>query len=371
MKKAVIALCTMFIITFWSSVCLAEEPVKTDLSLSQAIEMALKNSDGVKKSALDIDKAEEKRDNASDKVKYIPIGSSDNPAAEAAWYSLLSENLSWEMSKKSRTAEEDRLVLGVAQKYWNVQKSSESLKNKELSVQMAEFTFRRVQAMLRLGMTPPEYSSMSPDGALAAAQSSLNNAKSDLETARNKLNTDYEAFNQALGLSVKERPILNEGVVFEPLSGDIDLGVAVQQVISKSPSIWLAEEKINLAKYAYDMMFATGQYTPYEVRKIEKQQAELDAASAKDATDLAIRSLYYTVRNLEAARPVLEKSVAAAEESLRVAKLQYDLGMITRENMVKAELALADTKQKLLELTQQHAYMKLSFEKPWAVSAGS
>ena len=79
----------------------------------------------------------------------------------------------------------------------------------------------------------------------------------------------------------------------------------------------------------------------------------------------------YTVRNLEAARPVLEKSVKAAEESLRVAKLQYELGMITRENLIKVEASLADAKQRLLDLTQQHAYAKLSFEKPWAVSTGS
>ncbi|MFZ5633370.1 MAG: TolC family protein [Bacillota bacterium] len=332
--------------------------------------MAVKNDKGIKKSALDIEKYETKRDDASDAATYAAFpGGAPNPTAEAAWYSLLSADLNWQMSKKSYSAEEDRLVLDVCQKYWNVQKSLEDVRAKELSASVAELSFRRVQAMVRLGMTSPESpAGASPQTVLATAESDLARAKSDLTKAKNKLNSDYEALNQLLGLWPEDRPQLTDEVKFEPLP-DTDLDYAVQRVIENSPKIWLAEEKINLARYAYESMWASGQYTSYDVRKVEKEQAEIDAVTAKDATRLATRGLYYTVRNLEAGIPAAEKGLEGAQEALRVAKLQFELGMITRENLLKAEATLADARKNLLDLKQQHAYMKLAFQKPWAVSS--
>lgn len=84
---------------------------------------------------------------------------------------------------------------------------------------------------------------------------------------------------------------------------------------------------------------------------------------------LLTRSLYYSARNLEEGRLAAEKSVDSAAEALRVAKLQYDLGMITRENLVQREEALALAKLNLLSNTVQHAYAVLAFQKPWAATA--
>lgn len=355
-------MCTFCITPGW-----AENTQQNELTLNQAIELTLQNSEVLRKSALDIKKAEENRKEAADNVDYIPAGMIGQPSAEAAWYSLLAQDLTWRMSKKSYGLVEDRIVLDVCQKYWNVQNSLNAVKSKEKAVTLAEIALQRAQIMVNLGMTPSEYSIMSPKGALTAAQSALVSAKSDLENAKNKVNSDYEALNNLIGLDAKARPILIDNIDYVALP-ETDLDSAVRKVINDSPSIWLAEEKIKLAQYAYQMMWATGSYTPYEVRKIEKEQAEIDAVTAKNALDLATRGLYYTVRNLEAAMPALEEAVAVAEESVRVAKLQYELGMITKENVVKAELALEEAKSRLLNLKQQHAYAKLAFQKPWAVS---
>lgn len=369
MRKLIIALGVIFIISIWSTACLAKEPATPQLKLSEAIDMAIKNSESIKKSSLEIDKSKEKRENASDKLTFTPVsGGSYDPGVEAAWYGLLSADLTWMMSKKSYTSEEDRLVLDVCKKYWNVQKSLSEVKVKETSYSLAELSLRRVQAMVRLGMTPPDSPpGASPQAALEAAGAQLAGAKSELTKARNTLNSDYEALNQLLGLWPEDRPALVDEVNFEILKID-NLDTEVQRVIETSPQIWLAGEKVNLAKYAYEMMWASGQYTPYEVRKIEKEQAELDAISAKDAVRLATRGLYYTVKNLEGGIAASEKAVAGAEEALRVAKLQYELGMITKENLLKTEVSLAQARQTNLDLIRQHAYMKLAFQKPWAVS---
>lgn len=367
MRKAVIVICTLLMITLGGSACWAKEPATPKVKLNEAIDLALKNSNDIRKSTLETEKSEEAREKAADQVSFAP-GEDQNPTADAAWYSLLSADLTWQMSKKSYNLEEDRLILEVCQKYWNVQKSLESVKVKEISLSVADLTSRRVQAMVRLGMTPPDFSAgSSPAAVLASAEGDLARARSDLTEVQNKLNSDYESLNQLLGLWPEDRPVLVDEAQFDPMP-EIDLDHAVQRVMEESPTVWQAGEKIQLAKFAYEKMWATGQYTSHAVREIEMQQAEIDAASTKDSVRLATRGLYYTVRNLEAGIPVAEKAVSSAEESLRVARAQFELGLIKKENLVKSEVTLAQARQTLLDLRQQHAYMKLALQKPWAVS---
>lgn len=368
----VLTLTVMLLVGLWSP-ARAGEPAapQPQLTLNDAIKKAMENSKSIQKSQLSVDKAKESRDIASDKLDYTPVmGGGYEPATEAAWYNLLSADISWEMSKKSYSAEEDSLVLNVCQKYWNVQKSIDDLKYRELSASVAELSYRRVQAMVRLGMTPPESpSGASPQAVLATSEKDLAQARSDLTKARNKLKTDYEALNQLLGLLPEDRPVLVDEPKFEPVKVD-DLNAAVQRVLEESPKIWQAEESAKLAQYSYELMYSTGSYKPYEIRKIEQQQAEIDAMSARDAVKLATRNLYYSVQNLEYGLKTAENALAGAEEALRVAKLQYDLGMITKESLVKTEASLALARETLKDLTRQHAYAKLAFYKPWAASSG-
>lgn len=370
MRKVIIAIAALLMTTLWGSASWAKEPATPQIQLNQAIDMAMNYSKTLKKSSLDIDKAKEAKENADDALTYTPaIGGTTGPAVESSWYSLLSKTLSWEMSKKTYTADEDSLVLKVCQKYWNVQKSMEDAKAKEVDAKAADLEFRRVQAMVRLGMTPSEYTGYSPEGVLAGAEAKLNKAKSDLEKAQNQLNTDYEALNLLVGLWPEDRPVLVDDINYEPLKID-NLEQEVQRAVEKSPSVWLAQEGVNLAKYSYELMWASGQYKSFGIRNAEKEQAELDAMSAKEGMETATRNFYYTVRNLEAAIPAAENGVTGAEEALRVAKLSYDLGMITREKLIQAEGALESAKKGLIELKASHAYSKMAFQKPWAVSSG-
>ncbi len=374
MRKIVITFLFILLTLLWVPACWAgKEPATPELKLNEVISLALKNSENLEKYKLDIDKTSEKRDQASDQLNYTPIpgGGTYDPQVQVAWYSLLTADLNWLMSKRTYIAQEDRLVLDTCQKYWNVLKAQDNVRCKELAVTQSGLALRRVQAMVRLGMTPPEMpSGTAPSAALAAAESSLAGALANLAQAQNDLNTAYEALNQPIGLWPEDRPVLVDEVKFELLPED-DLDAAAQRVLENSPTVWLAEESVNLAGYASQLMWHSGQYSPYEVRKIEEEQAQLNAVSTKDAVKLLTRSLYYTVRNLEAGREAAEKAVAVSEESLRVAKLMYDLGMITKENLVQREVSLAEARQSLLSLDVQHAYTKLAYQKPWAMSTGS
>lgn len=102
----------------------------------------------------------------------------------------------------------------------------------------------------------------------------------------------YEALNQRLGFGSAVRPVLTDTVVFTPLE-ITTLDIEVRRALDRAPTVWLAQEQVTLQKFLEDMMFYTGEYRPYQARKIEVEQAELDARSARDALRLATRELCF------------------------------------------------------------------------------
>ena len=339
------------------SAALAREPAAPELTLNQAIAMALEHSEAVKKAEKEIDRTYELREESADQLDYVPTAPPGNPMVEIAWAKLLTADLTWRMAKKNLTAEQDEVALDACRKYWDVLVAQEKVRVAEAGLQKADWDVRRARVSFLVGMIP--------QADLLAAESQLAGAKAALEAAKNDLDNAYASFNQLVGLWPQDRPVLVDGVNFAPLEVP-DVNVEAGRIVSESPTVWLANEKVTLQKYLEDMMFYTGEYRPYQARKIEVEQAELDAASAKKMLEEVTRSLYYKAKSLEESYRSLQEGVKTAEENLRVTKVKYDVGMATRAEVAAAEAALAQARQKALEAACQHAYLKLAFEKPWA-----
>ncbi len=335
----------------------AKEPATPELTLNQAIALALAHSEAVKRAERDVDRTYEWRVYRSEKLNYTPLAPPGDPKVEIAWSNLLAADLTWRMSKKSLTAEQDEVALDACKKYWDVLKAQEKVRAAEEGLKKADWELRRARANFQVGMIP--------QAALVAAEAGLAQAKAALEAAKNDLDNAYASFNRLVGLWPQDRPVLVDGVNFNPLQVS-DVETEVGRIVDESPTVWLANEKVTLQKYYEDMMFYTGEYRPYQVRKIEVEQAELDAAAARKMMEEITRSLYYNAKSLEESYQALQEGVKTAEENLRVTKVKYDVGMATRAEVAAAEAALAEAKQKALEIACQHAYLKLAFEKPWA-----
>jgi len=360
-----VLLVTVLALAFTCGLAWGKEPATPELTLNETITLAIQHSTTMKTAGLAVDKAGEQRKYASDQLTYTPVlGGSYDPRLEAAWYTLLSADLGWEMSKRNQNAEEDRLVLSACQKYWDVLKAQEKVKAAELGLKKADLALRKTRAQVQAGLSAP---GMSPQLALQTAEMGLTGSKAGLVGAQNDLDLAYTALNQVIGVWPEDRPVLVDTVQFKPIEVE-NLDTHIQRVLETNPSIWLAGEGVTMAKYAQELMWAAGQYTPYEIRKIEVKEAEYTALSARDAVKLGTRELYYALRGLEEAYSTAEKGVETAEEALRVARLMKELGMVTTADVAEREAAFAEAKQGLLDLGCQHAYMKLAFQKPWAMT---
>lgn len=335
----------------------AKEPATPELSLLQAISRALENSESVKKAEKEVERTEEWRNYRGEQLSYVPTSAPGTAAVEVPWSQLLMADLEWRMSKKTFTAEQDRVALDTCKKYWDVLQAKEKLRAAEAALKSAERALQNARVSYRVGVLTL--------AGLIGAEVQYRGAEAALAGARNDLDKAYVALNQAVGLWPEDRPVLTDTVEFEPLEV-ADLDYEVTKVLESAPAVWLAQERVTLQKYLEDMMFYTGEYRPYQARKIEVEQAELDAQSTREMFEQATRSLYYSVKSLEEAYAGAKEAVRVAEENLRVARLKLEVGMATAADVAAAEKELADAQAGAFELACQHAYMKLAFAKPWA-----
>jgi outer membrane protein TolC len=347
----------------------AKEPATPEITLNAAIEKAIKNSELVKKAEVDIERTEALRDEAADQLDFIPTGGSGyNPQLEATWASMLQADLTWRMSKKNYNARLDGIALDVCQLYWDILKLQEKVEAKKVAVEKARLELQKSRAAYQVGLVGKLDRGASTGGSftgLQQAEAAMVKAEGDLAATQNELDQAYTKFNQLVGLWPEDRPVLVDSLEFHPVEIN-NLETEVNRALEKSPSVWLAEQGVELQKYVHDLMWATGQYRPYDAREAEKEQAELDAINAREATKLLVRDLYYTLKTLEESYKSAEQGVAVAEEALRVSKLMYEVGMATKADVISAESTLADAKLTLKNLAAAHSYTKLVFQKPWA-----
>lgn len=328
-----------------------------DLTLNEAVAMALSHSKAVKKAGLDIDRADEEREEAEKLVDFIPTGVGlYAPGVREAYTNMLTKELQWQMSKRSLTAAEDKVALDACVKYWAVQSAQKAVTAQEAALEKARADLRKVEAGYALGMVNRE--------TLLGAQALFEQAKGALEAARLELTNAYESLNQAIGLYRYDRPVLVDELIYTPLEIS-DLDSAVQRTIAQNPQVWQAEQLVVIrdrVRYIQDN---------WDIADIDLQKSELDAADLKESMKLLARNLYYVTRKLEESYPAALNGVESAQEALRVAELKYEVGLVTKGDVAAAKAQLEQARTRLHELTAQHAQFKLAFEKPWAYIGGT
>jgi len=330
---------------------------QSGITIQQAVDMALLNSSSIKMDAYNVQSAQITLDKASDRVGYMPTGQADEVVIQAV-SSLMSANISWSMARKTQDMEKDKIVYSVFKDYMGVLQALESLNtaqeamsnaNRQLLIDSTSFQIG-VISQYQLDTDKLQYKNV--QNALASAQIGLENA--------------YHSLNQDIGLQPGDRPNLLEKPGYSKLVID-NVEAAAHRATEASPSIWLVDQKIDVAKMQLDLSeYSTTTGQDYQSRKIEIDKAQLTASSARDSMEQAIRTLYNSIISLEESYVYQQEAVKNAEATLKVVKLKYDLGMVTKTDLQTAQLSLDNARKSLNATIYQHEQLKLAFEKPWA-----
>jgi len=362
---SVIMVSLLIIATTSQAVMASESPgdqttsAKT-FTIEQAVDAALINSATIKSSDYDIQEGEKTRDSAADNVKAIPASGSSSSAIRA-YTGLVSADISWTMSKKTKTLEGDKLVVSVNQEYVNLIKAIEALN-------YAQETLKNTQWQWNVNQLNYQVGNIS-ETQMNASDTQLKSVQNSLRLAEIALDTEYQAFDKLVGLNSTERPVLTEKPGYSVLQID-DLGIEVNRVLDQSPSLWKVDQNVIQAKLAvdlYDWSTSTSS-AAYENKVIDVNKAELSASESKKQVAQLVRDLYNSICKLEETYNTQQDAIKLAEDNLRVKQLMFEIGMATKTDVQTAELALEKDKQDLNATIYSHEIGKLVFAKPWVNS---
>ncbi|OPX90737.1 MAG: Outer membrane efflux protein [Pelotomaculum sp. PtaB.Bin104] len=361
MRRILIPLVVLCFVFAMTSAAFAKEPLTPEINFDKAVEMAKDKSRSLQSAKLDIERAEKVRDAAGSKVKYIPITTSPSPdSAASAVLSWKQADLNSQMSKLSYSVEEDALLLQVYQLYNGLLQALEEVKVAEAQLKSTNVQHINAAANYRVGILNKE--------GMVQSDSSLASAKTKLEEAKKALDDAYQKFNQLVGLNTEDKPVLTESPKFEPLNVD-NLYAEVERIMDQNPSIWEVDQKIDLAKLAVDIyqFNSPTEADSIYAKRIDVEKAQVTSADTKEQARKAIRTLYYSIKQLEEQYYSAQESLKLSEEKLRVVRIKYEVGMVTKADVLAAEADLAKCKQTLLDLAAQHENSVFTFYKPWAV----
>ena len=293
--------------------------------------------------------------------------------------------LQYEAAEKEFNALENNLRLEVYQAFYRVLIAQEFVKVSEQSVDLVQKQLQIAETSFEAGMTA-NFDVLRANVQLANATAQLIRAKNGVRTAKN-------IYKTLLNLPLSEK-ISAEGT-FETPEITIQLQELIKLAFEKRPEISQSrlneeagEKQLSVSKTRQlpDLSFFSNYQISHNERLTEMNriwslglqinipifdgfatraaiqqsesvlsQLQLGTKQTMSTVEFEVRNAYIALLEAKALIDVQRETVAQAEESVRIANLQFENGMITTVELTDTQLAL--TQAKVNRLQAQHDYV--------------
>ncbi|MEN6348756.1 MAG: TolC family protein [Syntrophomonas sp.] len=325
------------------------------LSMDDAVKLAVANSNELKSSSYSLEQDEESRDKAQENLTFIPSDGSSSEAV-STYKSMVNSELDYQMSIKTDSVKKDTVVKDVFEKYTDVLNAQEKVKLAQKNLEYSRFQRLAAQVGYQAktvslnSKNTAERDYMAKESALIESQASLD--------------TSYEKLNSLLGLTSKQRPVLQDDPQYSVLKID-NLETEIQRRLEVDPDIWLADQQVEKAQLNLNL-YSWSASSSYRVQELDLLKTQLSAADTKEQARQSLRSTYNSIYQLEQQYNTRQQDLATAEDNLSIAQTKFNLGLVAKGDLLKAEMDLTSAQQSLKSLIYQHELLKISFDKPWA-----
>ncbi|MEG6522868.1 TolC family protein [Desulfotomaculum sp. 1211_IL3151] len=309
------------------------------LDLNQAIKKALAHSATIKNQQLSIDQNEIQRDNAQQAMKYIPTSYDYNPEDTNTFKAFYGVDFEYRKGKKKLEADKRQVVVDVTKAYYEVIKKKTALEEKKLTQAKNIIKLGQTNAKAAVGMITAA-DILAAETAVAADRAAIKEADMNLENS-------YSNLNRLIGQDLAGRPILTDAIVFAP-SG-IKTDEQVLKAINNSYEMWTANEGAKLASLT--------KYFEYwsDIGIKSEAQAHNAASDTREGMKVQVEELCHGILALEEKYIELDKQLQQLQENLRVIKIQYEQGLVTRDAVLSVEELLKKIENGKLEVASTHA----------------
>lgn len=346
----------------------AEEPPVLELSLEEAIEMALANNLEVALTENAIAKAQvglrEAKSGADQLDQYLEYTGATLETLQAINVMPRAAEMNVTLAKLGADLTIKGLMMNVEKAYYDVLKAQVDVANKEAALERAKEQLRLAEASVAAGVAAKS-DAMGAQVGVAAAEVQL-------ATARNTLDAAMMSLAQVLGRDLSEKFVLTTDFEYEPAE-ELDLDAYISELMETNISVVGAREGLAIAELQFEQVAKL--YTPnvyaYQKALYDRDEAKIKYNQAKTGLELNVRQAYLNLKTAEKAYSLLEENVKFAEETARLAALRYEAGVATRLEMEKAYDQLNETEAQRLGMLYNYNLAKAQLRYGIFVAGGS
>jgi len=330
------------------------------LTLQQALSMAMATSPSLISSSYGIDQAKNKVIQQTEPITglsnltFTPSGNTST-ATEGAFNTLVAANLSWQQAQKANQAGQDTVTYQVYSAYYTILQDEEALNAEQQSFNLEDLTQRVTNLEYQVGYTSQD-AVVQENQKYAAAQATL-------ATDQASLDTDYQKFNQLVGLATDDRPVLTDQPTFAPLViGSLD--AEVSRVLASDVNISNAQNTVTEQQEGMTIVSQDPAANAASADTLGEAQQNL--VNEQNNVSQWERNTYYSIQNLESSQDSLQQALTTAETNLQMYQVEYNVGIATKIDLETAQSSLTSAQLALLKNTVSHQLDVMTFETPWA-----
>lgn len=390
MQKALLSKMAIFVLVLSlmiSSIAFAQENSDNEvisLSVEDAVKIAEENNQQIKLSQLALQKAQLARkefnyqskkvgsaldlwDSLTPEQKSMLISQTPTLYSEITSLSGFSTSSALELGEKEINVGVDLAQRGIEVAIKGVEYGIEAgyygaLLAKE-NVAIAQAAVDRQQEMLRIAEAKYKAGTVAKTEVLNA-QVQLTKAEGDLSKAKSSEEKAYITLKKLLGLPLDKNINLTDSFKESPENLDVTLDELIEQANSNRIDIVSAEGAFEIAKLDFELSskaYPSNTFT-YAEKEYAMEEAQLKLSNTKSSAEAEIRNTWLDFEDAKTNIPVLDKSLEVAQESLRIAKLSYEAGLVRSVDVTAAEDGLKQVQLQRLSAIYNYNLARLKLE---------
>lgn len=323
------------------------------ITIQQAITMAMASSNSLHSASAEVDQANNSLTTSQqgNPLDFTPSGFSSSDV-EKAMNSLTEANQTLALDQIEYQVSQESVVYSVYQDYLNILQDETAQDAAQQALSLANLQQRAAVLDNQLGGYS-QYQVQQANQISAQDQTTLSTDKATLAT-------DYQKFDQLVGLAPDDTPALTDQPSYVPLT--IDMDTEVNQVLAESPTILSDQETITTDKDATNApTYTTSMISSADTLNVAENNLATDETNEAQTE----RDTYYEITNAESQQASLQQALNTAQQNLQAIQVGYSVGYNDSLDLAAAQSAVTAAQQSLLDNECQHQLNVMFFETPW------
>lgn len=362
MKSKILSLAMLFVMLISGmQTAFAQDKKVYTLSLQDAINMAQENDPAFMSADVKITDAERQlkqaRKNHKD-MQGIPIRVSQGISAFGVQrgYYVKQAEIGVESAKREKEQSIANSAYSLTEQYYGVKLSERVLESAKTALTMATDNLSTLEMQFSMGLVA-ENDVENARLSLRKAQAVCNQSERNLELAKKALAASLYIEDEEFEL------VLTDDIEYEEFAADLEEDT--KKAMETRYDVFMLESALSQAQFLFDISDLYGTTSAeYSSARASMIQSEVTSKYSKKMIGISINSSYNAILDAKENLLIAEDNLLLKQKEYNVAKIQYDLGLITNTQLtaIMNNVTTAQTELDNAKLKYKLAVIKYGYE---------